>query len=155
MGGLRRAALVGLVALASAGAGGCTLYLSDHPLSSAYPPYPPHRDGPPPPRPPAPTVSCGAGCLEARPTAPRCPNARPAPGRSRHNAVAVHVVRRGDTLYSISRRYFGGDASRWRSVYEANRDVLVSPDCLFPGQSLFIPTPAGSSLGPRAAGAAR
>ncbi len=40
MKGLRRILILGLIALAPLGLGGCTLYLSDHPLSSAYPPNP-------------------------------------------------------------------------------------------------------------------
>ncbi|MEE9295267.1 MAG: LysM peptidoglycan-binding domain-containing protein [Phycisphaerae bacterium] len=51
---------------------------------------------------------------------------------------STHTVANGDTLYGLARRYYG-DASRWKDIYEANRDVLRSPDVLLVGQELDIP----------------
>jgi nucleoid-associated protein YgaU len=56
--------------------------------------------------------------------------ARRAPGRI--------VVRPGDTLWDIAARVYG-EGSRYRTIYEANRDILRRPGLLRPGQVLEIP----------------
>jgi nucleoid-associated protein YgaU len=49
------------------------------------------------------------------------------------------VVREGDTLISIARDQLG-DSSRWRELYEANRETLGrSPGPLTPGTQLVLP----------------
>lgn len=50
----------------------------------------------------------------------------------------TYTVQIGDTLSSISRRFYGSEA-RWRDIYNANRDKLPSPQSLKPGQILKIP----------------
>jgi len=51
----------------------------------------------------------------------------------------VYIVARGDTLVGIARRFYG-DASKYRAIYEANRDVLSSPSAtLNVGQRLRLP----------------
>lgn len=50
----------------------------------------------------------------------------------------VHVVQKGDTLYSIALRYYGS-RSAWEKVYQANRDALPSRDQIKIGQQLTIP----------------
>ena len=51
----------------------------------------------------------------------------------------VYVVRKSDTLIGIARRFYG-DASMYRRIYEANRDVLKSPTApLYVGQRLRMP----------------
>jgi tetratricopeptide (TPR) repeat protein len=49
-----------------------------------------------------------------------------------------HVVERGDTLMSISLRYYG-NRSRWRDIYAANRDKLPTETSLQIGMELRIP----------------
>lgn len=49
-----------------------------------------------------------------------------------------HTVERGDTLSHIAKQYYG-KASRWRAVFEANRDQIDDPDLIRPGQVLVIP----------------
>lgn len=49
-----------------------------------------------------------------------------------------HVVSRGDTLMSISLRYYG-NRSRWRDIFAANRDILPSETALQIGMELKIP----------------
>ena len=51
----------------------------------------------------------------------------------------VHVVRKGDTLFSLARHYYAGDASKWRRIYEANRDQIPDKDRIKVGQELVIP----------------
>ena len=49
-----------------------------------------------------------------------------------------HVIVSGDTLFSLSRHYYG-NASGWDRIYQANRDILSSPNTLEVGQVLRIP----------------
>ena len=52
----------------------------------------------------------------------------------------TYVVKRGDSLSSIAaQRKIYGTASRWHRIFEANRDILSSPDQLRPGMALKIP----------------
>jgi nucleoid-associated protein YgaU len=56
-------------------------------------------------------------------------------------APKVYVVRRNDTLIGIARRFYG-DAAAYRKIYEANRDVLSSPNAtLYVGMRLRLPEP--------------
>lgn len=49
-----------------------------------------------------------------------------------------HTVERGETLGSIALQEYG-DKSRWREIYEANRNVLSHPDHLPVGAELTLP----------------
>lgn len=49
-----------------------------------------------------------------------------------------HVVAKGDTLYKLARQYYS-DQSRWKDIYEANRNVIPNPNMLKVGQQLVIP----------------
>ena len=49
----------------------------------------------------------------------------------------LHEVARGDTLSAIARDQ--GQGTRVGDVFEANRDTLVDPDRIFPGQVLRVP----------------
>lgn len=49
-----------------------------------------------------------------------------------------HVVARGDTLYSIAKRYYG-NGNQWRTIYDANRSVMSSETDLKIGTALVIP----------------
>jgi nucleoid-associated protein YgaU len=65
----------------------------------------------------------------------------PEPARPRTGGAvtpAVYMVRSDDTLSRISAKVYG-DASVWRRIYDANRDVLATPDELAPGMTLVIP----------------
>lgn len=50
----------------------------------------------------------------------------------------IHEVTSGDTLGLIADRYYG-DSSQFEKIFEANRDVLDTPDSLQVGQKLKIP----------------
>ena len=49
-----------------------------------------------------------------------------------------YTVQRGDTLASISRKFYKSSA-RWQRILDANPDVISKPSDLKPGQSLVIP----------------
>lgn len=49
-----------------------------------------------------------------------------------------YTVQRGDTLASISRKFYQSSA-RWQRILDANSDLLSKPADLKPGQTLVIP----------------
>jgi nucleoid-associated protein YgaU len=53
-------------------------------------------------------------------------------------AGKTYTVVQGDSLSKIAKREYG-DASKWRQIYQANRDVIDNPDLIEPGQNLIIP----------------
>ena len=55
-----------------------------------------------------------------------------------YQGFAVYTVRSGDTLSSIAQEFYG-DPDRFRTIFQANRNVLDDPDEIFPGQELRIP----------------
>lgn len=52
-----------------------------------------------------------------------------------------HTVAAGDTLFSLAERYYG-DRGRSTEIYQANRQVLRSPEELPSGTELVIPEAA-------------
>jgi nucleoid-associated protein YgaU len=56
-----------------------------------------------------------------------------APGKSR-----TYVVREGDTLASISRKFYKS-SGHWKKIRSANRSIIDDPGKLKPGQTLTIP----------------
>ena len=73
----------------------------------------------------------------AGPTSP--PSVHPAPVKPSEPSVArTHVVQQGDSLYAISRKFYG-DSAHIDLIYNANRDVLINKRSLKIGQKLRIP----------------
>jgi nucleoid-associated protein YgaU len=60
--------------------------------------------------------------------------AKPTPS----SGVRMHTVQRGDTLFNLAQRYYGS-SSKWRDIFEANRDLLPSQNSLRIGMELKIP----------------
>ena len=50
----------------------------------------------------------------------------------------VHVVQPGETLYSITTKYYG-DGRQWRRILVANRNRLTDPKDLRTGMKLIVP----------------
>jgi len=49
-----------------------------------------------------------------------------------------HIVRKDQTLSSISREYYG-TANKWKKIFDANRDVMKDPNKINTGMKLIIP----------------
>ena len=60
-------------------------------------------------------------------------------GGSSSTAAKIYEVVSGDSLSKIARREYG-NASEWKRIYEANREIVKDPDKIFPGQKLNIPS---------------
>ncbi len=77
----------------------------------------------------------------AKPAASAATNAavlvppRPAPAQA---AVQTYVVQSRDTLSSIAAKMYN-EPGKWKTIYDANRNTLSSPQSVRPGQTLIIP----------------
>ncbi len=60
------------------------------------------------------------------------------PAGSGIGGAQVHVVQKGDTLFSLARKYYN-DQRMWKSIWEANQDQLPDKDKLRIGMELIIP----------------
>lgn len=49
-----------------------------------------------------------------------------------------HVVAKGESLSKIAKKYYG-DPLLYPKIFDANRDQLVDPNKIKPGQKLLIP----------------
>ena len=54
------------------------------------------------------------------------------------SVYANHTVKSGDTLGKIAKQYYG-NAMKYTTIFEANTNILKSPDVIHPGQELVIP----------------
>lgn len=50
----------------------------------------------------------------------------------------TYTVKSGDSLSKIAKAEYG-DASKWKQIYEANKDKIKNPDLIYPGQEFTIP----------------
>jgi nucleoid-associated protein YgaU len=63
-------------------------------------------------------------------TAPEMPAAE--------TSARTYTVVAGDSLSKIAKRELG-DATKWRSIFDVNRDEIKDPDLIYPGQVLKLP----------------
>ncbi len=83
------------------------------------------------------SASPGTSAAPAAPGAPQ-PVAASPPAADPASVPSTYTVRPGDTLSSISKRFYG-TPSRWMDIFQANRDRLASQNALRVGQELRIP----------------
>lgn len=60
------------------------------------------------------------------------------PAKPNATGARTHVVKEGESLWKIAKQELGSGA-RWKEVYEANRDVLATPESVHTGLRLRIP----------------
>ena len=65
-------------------------------------------------------------------------DAHPEKTAAKPSGHRTYVVRRGDTLFSISRKFYKSSA-RWKEIRDANKRKIDDPEKLEPGESLTIP----------------
>jgi len=58
--------------------------------------------------------------------------------RTSRSGSKVYKVKKGDTLYSIGKKFYD-DASAWRRIREANSDIVDEEDKITPGMKLILP----------------
>lgn len=68
-------------------------------------------------------------------------------------AETSHVVRRGDTLWDLARRYLS-NPFLWPDIFDANRSQIRNPHLIFPAQRLTIP-PVSTAVAVEGADTAR
>ncbi|MBP6864114.1 MAG: LysM peptidoglycan-binding domain-containing protein [Candidatus Didemnitutus sp.] len=84
-------------------------------------------------RPPAPTSAAATPQTRPAPT-----NQQTARQQDARPAARRHTVRPGDTLSKLSQQYYG-NRSRWREIFQANRNVMRNESDLKVGVELVIP----------------
>lgn len=52
---------------------------------------------------------------------------------------SLYTVQKNDTLQKISHKFYG-TTRKWKSIYNYNKDVLKSPNKVYPGIELKIPS---------------
>ncbi|MCK9614881.1 MAG: LysM peptidoglycan-binding domain-containing protein [Candidatus Omnitrophica bacterium] len=50
----------------------------------------------------------------------------------------LYTVQKNDTLQKISEKFYG-TTKKWKMIYDNNRDVLKTPDRVYPGKTIKIP----------------
>lgn len=92
-----------------------------------------------------PTADEGTAVVEppaeptAEPTSMPTPTSRPSSGGQ--DGYVVHVVQRGETLYSIARKY----GTTYQAIVRANN--IQNPSVIYVGQRINVPTSGSSSGG--------
>jgi 5'-nucleotidase / UDP-sugar diphosphatase len=100
----------------------------------------------PTPTAPPPTAAAAAPVASPQRTplntpspSPSLPSPTPSASSSASEPEQTYTVQSGDTLLSISEQFYG-DATKWRRIYDANKDVIGSdPDKLKLEMKLKIP----------------
>ena len=63
---------------------------------------------------------------------PQPPAAPPEP------EFTFYTIVKGDSLSKIAKKHYG-DALKWNTLFEANREVIQNPDLIYPGQVIRVP----------------
>lgn len=50
----------------------------------------------------------------------------------------TYTIRRGDTLINLARRFYN-DESKWKAIWNANRNTIKDPNRIMPGQTITLP----------------
>lgn len=58
--------------------------------------------------------------------------------RTNPKSTGFHVVKSGDTLWAIAKKYYGSGA-KYTKIYNANKGKIKNPNLIYSGQKLVIP----------------
>ena len=53
-------------------------------------------------------------------------------------AFTFYTIKSGDSLSKIAKSVYG-DAMKWQTLFEANKEVIKNPDLIYPGQQIRVP----------------
>lgn len=53
-------------------------------------------------------------------------------------SIGSYVVQKGDTLWSIAKKYYGS-GTEYAKIYNSNKHIVKHPNLIYPGQKLKIP----------------
>lgn len=81
--------------------------------------------------------STGSGNGQQNPSPPP-PPPPDSPPPAQTPQVRHYTVVKGDNLWNISKKFYGGGAF-WTRIYNANRDQIGNPNLIYPGQVFVIP----------------
>lgn len=95
---------------------------------------------------PAPKQPTPAKPVAAQPTTQPVRSEESADNKSVQNQPTVqqvspdvfYTVKSGDSLSKIAQKQYG-DASKWKQIFDANRDQIKDANLIQPGQKLKIP----------------
>lgn len=117
---------------------------------------PPPSDQPPPAQPdamaqtppadanPAPVVAQQTPPMDTTPAPVAAPETTPSTPAASSGSGESYTVQHGDTLMRIAFEHYG-DLYKWKSIFEANRNVIKDPNVITPGTVLTL---AGGGSGP-------
>jgi nucleoid-associated protein YgaU len=57
----------------------------------------------------------------------------------------TYEVKSGDSLSKIAKNFYG-NGNAWKTIFDANSDILKDPNKIYPGQKLKIPPKAPPKL---------
>ena len=63
------------------------------------------------------------------------------PAKEPEPEFTFYTIESGDSLSKIAKKYYG-DAMKWNTLFEANREVIQNPDLIYPGQVIRVPAKA-------------
>jgi nucleoid-associated protein YgaU len=81
------------------------------------------------------TASAGS---EAAQTPPVTEEASRPQEPAKETEYTSYTIENGDTLQKISLKFYG-TTRKWKMLYEENKDILKSPDKVYPGKTIRIP----------------
>mgnify|MGYP001553562529 FL=1 len=74
-----------------------------------------------------------------KPSSPAAePQSEPPAAEPEQTQAGTYTVQSGDTLWKIAEDHYG-DGNQFQKIFEANSELLDSPDHILPGQELVIP----------------
>ena len=96
------------------------------------------------------------GFIEARQIVVTSTKAATTPTTRPTSASSTYTIKKGDTLWGISKKFYGA-GSKWKTIYEANKDIIESTakkygkkssdngHWIYPGVTLTIPGVGGNT----------